>query len=182
MSNLVHISETTIQHVQGIRTCFDVVGKEGKYIAIVKGPALPDLHRFIMTNRYANYPQYVATIKSQVIGWCNIIPKDDPVSKHVGVVGMGLLPEHRGQGYGSVMLQTAIQAAWRYGLRRIELDVYSTNEPAIALYRKLGFKTEGVSKDGAHLMKEGYVDVIRMALLNTSNGNAITYQVSEATG
>jgi ribosomal protein S18 acetylase RimI-like enzyme len=49
----------------------------------------------------------------------------------------------------------AIRAAREAGIERIELEVFASNEPAIALYRALGFATEGIKRkarklDGSH--------------------------------
>ncbi len=55
---------------------------------------------------------------------------------------LGTVPECRGQGYGrELLLRTAAQAT-RAGARRLHLAVCQPNEPALALYRNLGFRTE----------------------------------------
>jgi putative acetyltransferase len=47
---------------------------------------------------------------------------------------------------------------------RLELTVYTDNEPAIALYRKFGFEVEGTHK--AYALRAGrYVDSLSMARL-----------------
>ena len=48
----------------------------------------------------------------------------------------------RGSGLGRALVEAAIERARERGCRRIELDVDEANEPALALYRSLGFSDE----------------------------------------
>ena len=66
---------------------------------------------------------------------------------HCGILGAGLLPEFRGIGIGRQLLRRTIDAAFAFGLTRIELTVREGNINAIALYRSLGFETEGLHRD-----------------------------------
>lgn len=82
---------------------------------------------------------------------------------HVGALGMSVHDEFQGRGIGGKLLDAVIDLAdnW-YNLRRLELDVYVDNEPAIALYRKAGFIIEGTHRSYAY--RSGvYVDAYAMA-------------------
>ena len=50
------------------------------------------------------------------------------------------------------------------GLHRLELEVFSFNPRAQAVYRKAGFRVEGVRRD-AVLDGQTYADAIEMAIL-----------------
>lgn len=76
---------------------------------------------------------------------------------------MGVLKDHRGQGIGRRLLEATIERTWAIGIQKIELSVYSSNEPAIQLYKKQGFVEEGVKKRG-RLVDGIYDDVVLMAL------------------
>lgn len=54
---------------------------------------------------------------------------------------IGVIPECRGQGWGRVVCQRLIERGRKLGLRRLRLEVLQDNEPALALYRRLGFET-----------------------------------------
>ena len=55
-------------------------------------------------------------------------------------------PEHRNKGWGAEATRLLLDFAFdELSLHRVELTVFSYNEPAIHLYEKLGF-----TKDGAH--------------------------------
>jgi ribosomal protein S18 acetylase RimI-like enzyme len=62
------------------------------------------------------------------------LPKPLPIHRHVGVLGMGLLPAYRGQGIGRRLLHRTLGAARTGGLSRVELTVREDNVGAIALY------------------------------------------------
>jgi ribosomal protein S18 acetylase RimI-like enzyme len=62
-------------------------------------------------------------------------------------LGMWLAAAHRGRGLGRRLLDAAIEAAAERGARKIELEVFSDNAPAIGLYRSAGFGIEDVKPD-----------------------------------
>ena len=53
-------------------------------------------------------------------------------------LGIALLPEHRGRGYGRRLMMAALEAARAHGYRQVSLTVHPQN-PAIALYESCGF-------------------------------------------
>lgn len=57
-----------------------------------------------------------------------------------------ILPQFRSRGYGNVLMQLLIREFAESGLERMILQVAGDNEPAIALYKKQGFRiTETLS-------------------------------------
>lgn len=67
------------------------------------------------------------------------------IEKFSGVIylGMMLLPEARGQGLGSALLQACIDEARDRDAHKMALEVWPHNEAAIRLYEKFGFVHEG---------------------------------------
>ena len=88
------------------------------------------------------------------------------IEKHAGVLGIGLLPDYRGQGLGKALLEAAIAAAEQRDFRRIELTVFADNLRAMALYEKTGFVREGVMRAARYLGPDDYRDVVLMARLD----------------
>jgi ribosomal protein S18 acetylase RimI-like enzyme len=138
------------------------VCRERRYLATVEGPPLENVAKFVAENVQKGYPQFVADDGGPIIGWCDAIPGDGGRT-HIGGLGMGVLKEHRGKGIGQRLLEVTIEGARAMGLEKIELSVYSSNLPAIALYRKAGFEEEGLKKRG-RLVDGIYDDVVLMAL------------------
>ncbi|SRR5258708_1057367 len=84
---------------------------------------------------------------------------------HVGIFGLIIAREFRGDGIGKILAQTTIDEAKTEitGLHLIRLDCFSINTPALTLYAKLGFKEWGRFQ-GALFYKGEYVDEVHMAL------------------
>lgn len=61
---------------------------------------------------------------------------------------------NRGRGYGADALALILRFAFdELNLHRVQLSVFSYNQPAIALYEKLGFIREGAYRE--HLRRDG---------------------------
>ncbi len=56
-------------------------------------------------------------------------------------------PDYRRRGYGKAIVEALIKHARFNGLDQVSLEVRESNAPAIAMYKELGFKTEGKRKD-----------------------------------
>jgi len=73
---------------------------------------------------------------------------------HVGQIGLGVHDDCVRMGIGSALLSALIDTGERWlGLTRLELAVYTDNEPALALYRKFGFVIEGTHQ--AYAFRDG---------------------------
>ena len=55
------------------------------------------------------------------------------------IQNLGIVPEHRGQGLGTVLLTQALAGFKAAGLRRAYLEVTAQNELAVRLYERIGF-------------------------------------------
>lgn len=82
---------------------------------------------------------------------------------HAAGIGIGVHDDFTGRGIGRALMTELIDVADNWlNLRRLELNVYGDNAPAIALYESLGFRREGVYVDYA--FRDGaYVDSMAMA-------------------
>ncbi|EMC91444.1 hypothetical protein BAUCODRAFT_152703 [Baudoinia panamericana UAMH 10762] len=84
----------------------------------------------------------------------------------VAGLGIGLADrKHRAKGYGTELMNWMLEYGFmELGLHRIELRVYSFNEKAIKLYRKIGFKEEGRLRK-TYFRGGQWYDIILMAVL-----------------
>lgn len=109
-----------------------------------------------------NGPVYYAVVEKRVVGWCDIMLRDNPRFAHRGSLALGLLPDYRGKGLGTKLINAALEHAKKIGLEKIDLEVYTINTHAIALYKKVGFIEEGLKRRNRKLDGE-YFDIILMA-------------------
>ena len=162
IDQIVPIAE---EHIPGFRAAVDVVARERKYLAFLEAPPLEDVTRFVRDNIEHGSPQFVVLSAATVVGWCDVIPnRTRVIYSHCGSLGIGLLPEFRGKGIGRQLMQRAIEAAFVFGLTRIELAVRERNANAIALYKSLGFEVEGLHRNAVCIGGQ-YENLYSMALL-----------------
>ncbi len=105
----------------------------------------------------------VAVVDGEVVGSIYLHTTARPRLRHTGEIGMMVRDDWQGKGVGSAMMQAVIDLADKWvNLTRVELTVYTDNEPAIALYRKFGFEIEGTLRKFAFRDGE-FVDAYAMA-------------------
>jgi RimJ/RimL family protein N-acetyltransferase len=113
--------------------------------------------------RDPNAAVFVAEAPGGVVGRLSIARDGNPVSHHVAELGLMVAAGERRRGIGTALMEQAVTWARDSGVTKLELHVFPHNEPAIALYRKLGFQDEGHRRRhyriGGH-----YVDALLMAL------------------
>jgi ribosomal-protein-alanine N-acetyltransferase len=63
------------------------------------------------------------------------------------ILTLAVAPEHRRQGLGDALVETAVLHSAALGARRMFLEVGQENAPAQALYRGLGFAAAGRRPD-----------------------------------
>ena len=151
-------------HIDGFHRALDFVARERRYLAFLEGPPIEMTRAFVLDHIKRGHPQYVAISADEVVGWCDVTPRERPIYAHGGVLGMGLLPQFRGQGIGTNLIQSTLAAARTNGFHRVELTVRENNTGAIKLYKKVGFEIEGLQRD-AVCIDGVYENVISMAVL-----------------
>ena len=161
MALIVAIAE---QHIDGFRAAVDSVARERRYLALLEAPPEADTRNYVRQNVAERVPHFVALADGKVVGWCDVAVRPRSTQRHSGVLGMGVIRDHRGKGIGRALMEATLAAARTRGIRRIELMVRVDNEPAKRLYESFGFVTEGLCK--RHMCIDGqFVDSWLMALL-----------------
>ena len=110
----------------------------------------------------------VAVVGDRVVGMLSVHTfPNKPRRRHAGTIGMGVHDDWQGKGVGTALMQAAIDMADKWlNLTRLELEVFTDNEPAIRLYERFGFEREGVLRKYA-FRDGGYVDAYMMARLRS---------------
>ena len=60
---------------------------------------------------------------------------------------VAVAPGERGRGFGTALLRAVIDTARSLDVRRLELNVYADNRPAVQLYRSAGFEAQAPSTE-----------------------------------
>jgi L-phenylalanine/L-methionine N-acetyltransferase len=106
----------------------------------------------------------VAELHGNVVGNAGLHPIGAHLRRrHVMHLGIAVAPAAQRQGVGTALMAALCDYADRWaGVLRLELNVYTDNTAAIALYRKFGFEIEGTHR--GYALRDGvYVDSHAMA-------------------
>ena len=85
----------------------------------------------------------VAYEDDRFVGMCGLWQSFDEAD----VMNVAVSPECRKSGLASALMEELIRLGKERGILYFTLEVRSSNAPAIALYEKFGFVTEGVRKN-----------------------------------
>ncbi len=111
----------------------------------------------------------VACVDGEVVGQLGLHTNPNrPRRRHVAGLGMMVADAWQGKGVGTALMQAAVDLADKWlNIERLELEVYTDNEPAIRLYKKFGFNIEGTLI--RHAFRDGqYINSYTMARLRPS--------------
>ncbi|MGC5813872.1 GNAT family N-acetyltransferase [Clostridium perfringens] len=116
-------------------------------------------------NRGNNKYWYVAEEDGKVLGLGILMNHGNLRKKHVGVITLMVNSDYQNKGIGSLLMDKLINLSESLNIIRLELCVFRDNYKAINLYKKFGFKEEGIKIKSA--LKNGeYADEIIMARIN----------------
>ncbi len=107
---------------------------------------------------------WIAVDDSGIIcGHIDLRARPERTAAHRCLLGMGVHRDHRGQGLGARLLDTALSWAGAQGLAWVDLEVLSGNLPARRLYERSGFVQTGEIPDLFRIDGErhGYVFMTR---------------------
>lgn len=95
---------------------------------------------------YAHY--YVAEAETdggalKIVGECGV--RD--IFGEGEITNVAVHPGWRGLGIAAMMLGTLLEESRQKGMKAFTLEVRAGNRPAVRLYRKFGFHTEGIRAD-----------------------------------
>lgn len=129
---------------------------------------LPTTSGGIWAGRLAQNPamrvfSLVAEAGGELVGSAGAHPGSGPHA-HVAGLGMCVARAWQGRGVGRRLFQAVVDHALAEGYRRLELEVYTDNVPARALYEGFGFEPEGVRKANAW-RDGGFADSLVMGLI-----------------
>lgn len=106
--------------------------------------------RFTFADPHVRFLVAVPAGGGVVIGNIGLHRATNPRRIHTASLGMSVHEEWHGRGVGTALVAAALDIAdnW-WQVTRVHLEVYTDNEPAIALYRRFGFEVEGTLRKDA---------------------------------
>jgi ribosomal protein S18 acetylase RimI-like enzyme len=106
---------------------------------------------------------YVAESNSKVVGTYILRPNRPGLGSHIANAAFMVAPEARGLGIGYAMGQHCLAEARSLGYRAMQFNfVVSTNETAVRLWERLGFRIVGILPGAFRDLNRGYVDAYVM--------------------
>jgi L-amino acid N-acyltransferase YncA len=106
---------------------------------------------------------YVAFLDGEVVGTYILKANQPGLGSHVANTGYMVRPERAGRGIGRALCEHSLDEARRAGFLAMQFNaVVSTNEPAVALWRKMGFAVVGTVPKAFHHRQLCLVDLFIM--------------------
>jgi len=139
------------------------VGAEDVYLLVEQGPSDLEAERaFIRGFDGKEGALFVAVTDGRVVGQADARRGAFPKNGHTATLGIAIRDKWRGVGLGRLLMETILDWMRDRGIEKACLEVFHTNERAIALYRSMGFEEEG-RRRGQFRVKGKPVDDVLMA-------------------
>jgi ribosomal protein S18 acetylase RimI-like enzyme len=111
-------------------------------------------------NRIVNL---VAIQGREIVGFATIIfGRFRKFKGNAYIANVSVKSNHRGRGIGRDILKNVEELAQTKRARRLELEVFAKNVAALQMYKKLGYKVEGIKRRAVE-SHDGFDDIVFMA-------------------
>lgn len=106
---------------------------------------------------------YIAYLNGKPVATRHILPNKVGLGSHIANTGVIIDKNYRGQGFGKIMVEFAINKARELGFKAIQLNlVVSTNIASVKNCERYGFRIIGTVPKAFHYKQEKYVDAYIM--------------------
>lgn len=123
------------------------LGSEDTFVALDKPPT-EDEEKDFFTRMIAEVADkesiYLMAYVGGVFAGNGRVSRGKGRRRHVGGMGISLRAAFRGDGIGTELMKSLIDEARAMGLRLLTLTCFETNDAALHVYEKLGFRKAGV--------------------------------------
>src|SRR5438105_14422163 len=117
----VRIVPTRAQYEESFNAVVDAVARERRYIGFVEGPSLQSTREFVRSILGGAGIQLLAVNPNDVVvGWCDIVRNPREGFRHVGRLGLCLIPGYRGRVVGRQRETQAVRVGRLEGVRRAD--------------------------------------------------------------
>jgi len=103
---------------------------------------------------------YVVTHGNKIVGTFTIRTNKPGFGNHIANAGYMVHKDYRGRGVAQTMCSYSLKEAKRMGYQAMQFNfVVASNEPAVRLWQKMGFKIVGTVPKAFRHNKQGLTDV-----------------------
>lgn len=127
------------------------VAAEDRWLATGPGADTNELEAMFAESIASENINQVLDDAGMVVGTIGVFPGDP---RGVWRLAMWIREPWRGRGGGRRLVRAALDDARKRPIHKIELEVFTDNAPALALYASLGFEVEGIRRDH-YLRRDG---------------------------
>ena len=142
------IREARLEDAEALLSVVNEVASEENLILLDKGEYDVRLERrhILSAKSTGKTLILVAEVEGKVVGVGEVKIGEFKKNSHTAELGLAVIKEFRRLGVGKALMNEMLSSAERMGVEKVWLSVFSTNDAAIALYRKFGFVLEGIRK------------------------------------
>jgi len=97
-------------------------------------------------------------LDGEYVGNCSLMANRAFRHRHRASMGIALFQKFAGMGIGTKMMEKVISLAKEQGFEQLELEVVAGNEPALHLYKKMGFEICGTFPNNMKYKDGTYAD------------------------
>ncbi|MEI6039786.1 MAG: GNAT family protein [Candidatus Berkelbacteria bacterium] len=155
----VQIVEPTMDLLDEVLAFANKLAKENTFLSFDPGKKImrEDEEKWLATQIERN-TKGISSLRwvifdGKIIGSVDIYHGMNVREYHIGTIGIMVDRDFRGEGLGTFLMEMIFDCGRKMGLRTAILDVFSDNEPARALYAKVGMKEYGILPDGLYRNK-----------------------------
>ncbi len=91
----------------------------------------------------------LAQVGDRMIGYCSLHHSEIQWTRHLGEIRLLVAPEYRGKGVGGELARQTFELAGHLRLRKLVVQMMSTQQDAQTLFHHLGFVPEAMLHDWA---------------------------------
>jgi RimJ/RimL family protein N-acetyltransferase len=105
----------------------------------------------------------VACAGDEVVGCLAALQADDgkrPETTHILHIGLHLKEKFRGLGIGPNLLNYSIEWATELGYKKLEANIFTTNQRSLSMFKKAGFIEEGVRQNRIRMGRDFINEVL----------------------
>ncbi|WP_028856271.1 GNAT family N-acetyltransferase [Psychrilyobacter atlanticus] len=117
----------------------------------------PEVTKSIIKRKLEDSFMYVAEEEDKLVGFLTGQRGSANRIKHTAYIVIGILGGHHRKGIGRKLFEELEKWSGKNNIKRLELTVMTHNEKAVNLYKKMGFKIEGL-KEHSILMDGKFID------------------------